>query len=277
MKKMRKYLITFIFIILIFPLESIFATVENCETQDWFLLYQCRVENVCKKYKSDKPIFITKNYKEANSNYWLQEAKVDYRENMNNIYSCSMLKSQKKWLELVKSLIPIERSWELKDKIQKDINTKIKKVDLTFKELKCRNIWKNDIYNKLTVLNQTTYELCKYTNYLEYLRDYNSNINNALWINPNDKNNSNKTYSITSVTSKLKDIQDEINSELNHSFKIYPIAYNVYSEYENNYPIHILLELLREDFVTFRDKLYRTINPINQVVYKISNAMSIYK
>jgi hypothetical protein len=72
----------------------------------------------------------------------------------------------------------------------------------------------------------------------------------------------------------LREIQNEIDVELNHTFKVYPLAFNVFSEYENNYPVHVLLEMLREDFVVFRDKLNRTISPINQVVYKISNAMS---
>ena len=267
---MKKCILNFFFIIVVIWYKSVFALSENCEQKELFELYQCRTENICKKYKSDEPVIITKIFKEAWSDYWLEEVKLDYKENMGNIYACSTLKSQKKSLDVIKQLIPIERSWDLKDKIQRDIESKIKKVDLNFKQLKCKNVWKNDIYNKLAVLNQTTYELCRYTNYLEYLRDYNSNINNALWINSNN----NKNYSVTYIASRLKEIQTEIDIELNHTFKVYPVAFNVYSEYENNYTIHVLLELIREDFVVFRDKLYRTISPINQVVYKISNAMS---
>lgn len=267
---MKNYILKFLYIIIFIWYKNVFAVSDDCEQKELFELYQCRTEKVCEKYKSDKPMVITKNFKEAWNDYWLEEAKSDYKKNMGDIYACSTIKTQKKSLEIIKQLIPIEKSWDLKDKIQKDLESKIRKVDLNFKQLKCKNIWKNDIYNKLTVLNQTTYELCRYTNYLEYLRDYNSNINNALWINQNN----NKSYSVTYIASKLKEIQTEIDIELNHTFKVYPIAFNVYSEYENNYIIHVLLELIREDFVTFRDKLYRTISPINQVVYKISNAMS---
>jgi len=53
------------------------------------------------------------------------------------------------------------------------------------------------------------------------------------------------------------------------------MAFNTYIDYENNYPIHILLELIKEDFIVLRRKLHEAISPINQVVYKISNAMSI--
>jgi hypothetical protein len=31
--------------------------------------------------------------------------------------------------------------------------------------------------------------------------------------------------------------------------------------------------LLRDDYISFREKLHKSLNPINQVVYKIINAM----
>jgi hypothetical protein len=67
---------------------------------------------------------------------------------------------------------------------------------------------------------------------------------------------------------------DSINEEIEQSYKTFPIAFNAYSEFENNFPMHFLLEILKEDFAIFRDKLYKTLGPINQVVYKIHEAMS---
>jgi hypothetical protein len=52
-----------------------------------------------------------------------------------------------------------------------------------------------------------------------------------------------------------------------------PIAFNAYKEYENNLPAHILLQIIREDYVIIREKLQKAMMPIAQVVYKISNAM----
>jgi|TARA_Y100001960_G_C14620461_1_gene800481 hypothetical protein len=65
----------------------------------------------------------------------------------------------------------------------------------------------------------------------------------------------------------------EIDAEIEHSYKIYPVAFHAYTEYENNLATHLLLELLKEDFMAFRKSLHKSINPLNQVIYKISNAM----
>jgi len=65
----------------------------------------------------------------------------------------------------------------------------------------------------------------------------------------------------------------DISNEIERAYKIYPIAFQAYSEYENNLPVHDLLTMLRNDFIEFRLDLHKNINPINQVVYKISNAM----
>jgi len=119
---------------------------------------------------------------------------------------------------------------------------------------------------KLKILQQTTYETCKYVNYLEYLKERNDKIENVL---DEDKD----TYTINEIYVAESRKNNEIDEEIDHAYKVFPIAYHAYSEYENNLPIHLLLELLREDFIILREKLHAVLNPINQVVYKISNAM----
>jgi hypothetical protein len=52
------------------------------------------------------------------------------------------------------------------------------------------------------------------------------------------------------------------------------MAFETYVDYENNYPVHVLLEIIKEDFKILRRKFHEAISPLNQVVYKISNAMS---
>jgi len=68
-------------------------------------------------------------------------------------------------------------------------------------------------------------------------------------------------------------MKSEINDEITHTYKVFPYAYDAYTEYENNITIHFLLELIKEDYIVLREKLNKVLNPINQVVYKISNAM----
>jgi len=63
-----------------------------------------------------------------------------------------------------------------------------------------------------------------------------------------------------------------IDNEIETIYKVFPVAYKAYIEYENYISIHVLLELLRTDFISYRENFQKTINPINQVVYKIANA-----
>ena len=81
-------------------------------------------------------------------------------------------------------------------------------------------------------------------------------------------------YPITTVIEKQKYISGIINEEVEHTYRVFSLAFQAYAEYENHYLTHILLEMVRGDFIVFRDSLQATLNPINQVVYKISNAMS---
>ena len=274
---MKKYFFIITFLLFFSINKNSFAEDLICETKNWFDKYQCRVQQICNPYiKINKdikyePVVITSIYSEASNDYWIEEVKDEYRKNMNDIYSCWILKSQKKSLQLpLDKLIKMEKSWELWDKASKTIQERLSKIGLSSKALKCKDIW-DKIYNKQFVLQQSTYELCKYVTYLEYLKEYNSTLKNS--IKSDDKR---KSFWISELLNKNENIQDDINNEIEHSFKVYPIVFNSYSEYENNFPIHILLELIRDDFATFRDKLYKTISPINQLVYKISNAMSIH-
>lgn len=273
---MKKYFFIITFLLFFSINNNSFAEDLICETKNWFDKYQCRVQQICNPYiKIDEktkyePVVITSIYPQVSEDYWIEEVKDEYRTNMNSIYSCWILKSQKKSLKNTSNLVEIEKSWELWDKIIKPIQERLSKIELSSKALKCKDIW-DKIYNKQFVLQQTTYELCKYVNYLEYLKEYNSTLENS--IKSDEKG---KSFWISDLLNKNDNTKDEINNEIEHSFKVYPIVFNSYSEYENNFPIHILLELIRDDFATFRDKLYKTISPINQLVYKISNAMSIH-
>jgi hypothetical protein len=78
---------------------------------------------------------------------------------------------------------------------------------------------------------------------------------------------------MTQVANDMSSINSSLEAEIKHAYKTFPVSYNAYTEYENNFPIHFLLELLKEDYYIFRQKLHEVLNPINQVVYKISNAM----
>jgi len=272
-------------IILILTLCINFTNAEedlSCWTKNWEERYNCQVKNFCEVYKVDEINHKSEDYFKEDKTWWKRlftSAKEKYRENQNNIYKCAIIKLQKNWYKLVlKKLIEKDSWWTLKSRVNQKFNLKIQKLDQIYKQLKCLSPQNKEEWNSLqfkkNLLNESAYEYCKYNYYLNYLKNHYKNIENAnkeyFW---DDKKNSFKVSQVAAIQSKL---QQDILDEQKHSSKVFSMAFATYIDYENNYPVHILLELLKEDFYVLRRKLHEAISPINQVVYKISNAMSIH-
>ncbi len=244
--------------------------------------YNCQVKSFCKIYKPKEPTFKTEDYFQIDKTWeesLFKNAKKIYRENQNSIYSCSIIKLQKNSYNLIKKkLLSNDKKWTIKARIDKKIDLKIKKLKAIEKQKKCsfpknKEEW-NSLQSKHLLLNESAYEYCKYSFYLDFLQNHYKNINNAnqeyLW--KKKEHNSYKIGKIAKIQSKL---QQDLIAEKEHSAKVFDMAFNTYIDYENNFPVHILLQLIKEDFIVLRRKLHEAISPINQVVYKISNAMSI--
>ena len=275
MKKLFLFLVIFLY----FFQNTTFA--EDCEYEDYdpFWKYECRVRENCKIYK-DNQVFIDTSNKErkfivsASTSYndaieEINNAVETYNKNMNDIYKCALINVQYNSFDLILKKISTNES------LKKSIEPKIKEIKQKLsviwssENLKCKNINKN-IQLKQNVLKQTTYEICKYSFYMTYLKEHYSNFKN---VSPKDISE-NKQVQLVDFSEISKDINFKIDVELKKAYKIFPIAFASYSEYESYFPVHYLLDTLKYDFITFRQKLHEVLTPINQVVYKISNAMS---
>jgi hypothetical protein len=212
-----------------------------------------------------------------NGNDWIELAKKSYKHNMNTIYKCSLINPQIKWLERIQKLI--ENNPQLKKRLSKKLKNKIEKLEKNKIAFSCSN----NEPTKKDVLRTTTQELCKYHSYLEYLREYNSDIAKLVeetWETVDELTSSKiksveqtKTYNIWTIAQLEQEKKRLIDNEIRRSYDIFPVAFDAYNQYEANLSLHLLLELIKEDYITFREKLHKSINPINQVVYKIANAM----
>lgn len=274
---MKKFFIIIVYFFVFFTAEANWETKSFTEKQ-WFELYKNRVENFCSEYKStnnnfqiiyildeSKYFLDLKNNKKISD--WLKEAKIQYEKNMDNIFECATLSSYQRWLEVIKNDL-IKQNPKLNSRLKSKIENKITELKNKIKSIEgnCKVINNSSNLLKLTVLNQTTYETCKYNYYLEYLKEFYNDPGNLV-----DKNQKNE--SILSITNKNSKIKNAINKEIENIYKVFPIAIQAYNDYENNISNHILLELLKEEYEIFKIWLHKTLNPINQVVYKISNAM----
>jgi len=248
---------------------------ENNKSYKEFRKNQNKEREQNKQNKKEREKYTKQIEKEKNNMYkilnWLtdkyslSETKNIHRENMNLIYKCALLSTQKKSLLLIKNDL-IKKSPTLWKRIEWKISSNINKIDNLFSSIWCSNSKTKSSILKLTVLKQATYQTCKYVSYLEYLKDHNRDIQNQF--------DPTKTrFTATEIAEKqIKELK-RIDEEIKHTYKVFPLVFHAYTEYENNITAHFLLQLLRDDYITFREKLHKSLNPINQVVYKIVNAM----
>ena len=268
---MKITIITLIFISILTSFSSVYSAESNeCSTfsnKSGYNLYKQRTKCICDKYNSTSNIVnIKDDYKKIDiDTYSLAKTKRTHRNNMNNIYKCWLLTTQKKSLLLIKNDL-IKKSPTIWKKIEWKIASNIAKIDALVNSLWCTKSKSKNTVVKLTLLKQATYQTCKYVSYLEYLKDYNRDLKNQF--------DPKKTrFTPTEIANKQTEEINKIDKEIDHTYKIFPLVFHAYTEYENNITAHFLLQLLRDDYITFREKLHKSLNPINQVVYKIVNAM----
>ncbi len=261
---------------------------QSCETQkDPYAMYNCRVKEICEAYKPEKPTYKTEWYKSAdtleNSYKWgdtnapaLWRAGEIYRKNIGSIYKCAMIEAQKNSLEFLKEQLKQEKSWAIDDTIGRQIEQRNNKLDLTSNRIGCSLTEKDKFIIKENLLRETSFEMCKYISYLEYLRLYYATNETALGLNDETVNaDYEQEYQNVELAQLIAGIQWSITAEIEHTYKVYPLVFHAYSEYENNYPIHFMLEVIHADFLLLKQKLYQSLMPIAQVGYKIINAMTL--
>ena len=291
-----KKVLAILWISLLAPISA-YADVAICETKSWYELYECRTEKICWQYENKESVYTSSWYLDA-SEYlnildtrenWafivLDEVKSEYRKNMNTIYSCAMIQTQLNTLEgLIGELLKDDETGQLSGIIKNRIDIRTRKLEAAAEKLKCNRVDTETIYNKQNINRQTTHEVCMYSSYLEYLREYYGNIPNILWLDTSDTTDWNedniadvetveKAYTTSNISRLIQSVGAEIDEEIEHTYKVFPIAFQAYTEYENNYPLHFLLEIIREDFVLLRRSFHESLMPIAQVGYKIINAM----
>ncbi|MDR2411672.1 MAG: hypothetical protein LBD88_03755 [Candidatus Peribacteria bacterium] len=199
---------------------------------------------------------------------------------MDGIYDCAVSLVNLRALKLVKDLISKSPkvSSRLNSKIDQQINQVEQKISSNQKKCKVTSE-KSDNIIKKSVLKQTTYEYCRYSFYLEYLKEEYDKVSVLTSSGTSTTDGGASTTDggasipIGQIIKSFGQSMSEIDQEAIDIVKAYPITFKSYSEYENNLAVHILLELLREEFLVLREELHKVLNPMNQVVYKIANAM----
>lgn len=268
--------------------QNAFWESDICGSQTGDALYQCRVKNVCDIYKSPKPVYNSEDYESPDSvsPEWhgvktptleLDAAKKLYRENMGNIYKCAIIQIQINSLKNLEKFIKQEASGRLSDTIGWQLKIRTNRLEISSSTIGCTLADKESIQNKLNILKETSYQACKHVSYLEWLKTYYDKTKNTFSEEEQRKiYGNNFSFKVTpeEVSSDINRRKNAVAEEISHTYQVFPIAYQAYSEYENNFPIHLLLEVIRADFMLLREWLRDNLMPIAQLGLKIINAMS---
>lgn len=275
---MKKKLSIVLIFLLSYNLSFAASEAQKIKDETDYWLYKNRVESICSKYKENKLVVNVEEYKSVLENevkqnindsyildYWISK----YKDDMNNIYNCWITLTQINSIDLI-----LKKIWtnnEIKKILGEKLQSQKSKLQILYKNNKCINTDNNTLNYRLNILKQTTYETCRYNFYMEYLKSYYDSID---LVDLNYDKNKSKWISAEWYNTFVNQYKTKINYEVSRAYYLFPLSYHAYTEYENYYPIHILLLLIKEDFISFREKFHKVISPINQVWYKIINAMS---
>ena len=280
----KKITFSFLFVSIITCIPQSYSADELCWSQNGYELYECRINNICNSYTSQKPVYVSEPYSRIEDISWesqnlqtdtpgLKKVKDLYRKNMSNIYKCGMIQSQRNSLTGLSEFIKQESSWQLSDSVGWQIDQRIRRLEISSNTIWCVLTDKESIQNKLNILSETTREMCIYTSYLEYIKSQYEKTENNAATTPQSEDT---LFKVTprELSNQINQVKNEIWEEISHTYKVFPIAFHAYSEYENNFPIHFLLEVVEWDFLLLRKLLYQNLMPIAQLGLKVINAMS---
>lgn len=202
-----------------------------------------------------------------------------YKVNMSEIYEC--------WINTLKlkEIDTILWDWNSKllnnPKIAKDFKNKLKEYRASVEKDLTQNCnyKKWDEVPKDIILKETTYEMCKYISTLSYLeikykqRPVLEDIINKDYLIWEWKEKKLENWINISYLNNIYDLSLRIKDEIDHTIKVYNTSFDSFSSYQNNFAIHIYLELIKADLTVFRNSLHDTLVPLNQLSSKIINAM----
>lgn len=207
---------------------------------------------------------------------YLEKAQYVYAETMGTIYKCAVLNAK---IKITNGLL--ETAFTKQSNIRKSLEDQIKIIRKEIDGNYCRDISKpsqdtstqKELSVKKILLDNTMYQYCNYRYYLYYL-DYNArNSTNTFF--RDKQNGSGALFKGTdSAAGYIQKQNNRITTEIAHVKEIYPQALVAYTEFERTYASHIALLFILQDYIALRNTLNKLMNPIGQVIYKISNAQS---
>lgn len=202
-----------------------------------------------------------------------------YKERMNAIFACAQLNLKVRIHENVIRTIAKNpkanpnstRSLKAQNTVLKQEMSRRKCADRT------QTTGNSNVMIKSQVLRQTTFEYCNYRHYLQYLKsNAQHRAADSIFAQRKAKKEGGEAPAgnAEQLASAIATYAGTIENEIQHTRNVFPQAMVALSEFERNYPSHVVMVIILEDYATLRDVLKKVMNPLGQVIYKASNAQS---
>jgi hypothetical protein len=198
----------------------------------------------------------------------LEKAKSIYLETQNAVYNCAVLEAK---LKVGKNIIKFikDKDWS---NIKSAIESQNKNIETEISKRNCNSLWNSDVSYREALLDNVTYHYCNYRFYLNYLANFpeynmmNSSISSAA------KRPSQANKEAAALSKNTTKQTGAVIKEIAHSKEVYNLSFSAFSEFENTYWLHVMLLFILDDYQKYKENLWKVLNPISQLVYKIPQA-----
>ncbi len=239
-------------------------TEQPSQTQDVYL--QNMIEQALDTTDIDGSVFTS-----------VRLAGVQYRTIMDQIYACGIIEGRIQVIERLED--QIDRNNNGMTEIRTKLETMREALQEESTTHSCKSIDMNGIDTKREILDATLYQYCVYRHYLAYVE---TNMEVQMNTLISTEQEARKNLGVSQVTLQNTDqliflfenATSQIQNEITRAKDVYSQAFVAYGEMERTYGIHILLLVLTDDYIQFRENLKNFMNPLSQFFQKAVNAQS---
>lgn len=201
-------------------------------------------------------------------------ARIQYRNNMNKIFSCAVSASRIQVVTQVQKLIQQAGSTEISKQLEKDIQK------LKLNSPKNCSPTSSDVMKSYpaAIVRSATTEYCSYLFYNEYLTAQ-IDQNRTQTFDVETKigewgENASLPLNMQEYADLFSSYANQIQSNVARAQSTLPKALVAYREMERTYGVHIMLVIIYDDYLTLRQNLSTYLNAVSQFFEKAENAQS---
>ncbi len=208
-----------------------------------------------------------------------EAARLLYRSNMNQIFSCAIIASR--WSKLEKLDTIVKKNGKASDILQK-LDKEKKRYESLMRNKNCfqNNSDKADdkVVDRLSF--SAAGEYCRYTYYLDYISaNITSDFSAAVEIDRKIGGNTGTTEIGTTIaaSTSMGQWMTTLESERSRANSTIPKAVVAFQEMDRTYITHLLLIIIYDDYLKLRDRLNTYMSIVSQTFEKAYNAQDANK